>query len=470
MGRTSHRARGAAEDFQEIRNRRAILRGLSAAALGCFLRRVEGSPDATAPSAVWPGQVNGAVVARGSPTYEVWRQSMVWQRRKAARYPQVIVQANAVSDVAAAVNYARQHGLRVVTRCGGHNMSACFLRDGGMLIDVSRLDGIEVDRGGREVVAGPGVLGRALNERLRREQLAFPTAGCGMVPIGGFLLGGGLGLNGNQWGPASAFSIIAVELVTADGQLRSASATENSDLFWAVRGGGPGLFCVVTSFRLRAYDLPTAITGNTLTFPFSELVTVTDAIAVYIDATVYAVSRREARRKAVPVLNHPIAQKAIVSALGRESTFEENYSDDELGFSQRRYAADNVFTSRLHEVATVFRRRLLDCPTKDVLALFAYKGSPKLPEAACSVTGDFYVPCYLQWDNHTEDSAMGDYLESLFRELVPLGVGSYVNEMNLEGRADGLKTCYSAKAWERLAVLRAEWDPDRVFDGFLGLT
>jgi hypothetical protein len=184
---------------------------------------------------------------------------------------------------------------------------------------------------------------------------------------------------------------------------------------------------------------------------------------------VYADSPREARRKVVPVLNHPIARKAILSELGHESTLEENYSEDELGFSQRRYAADNIFTGRLKEVATVFRRRLLECPTKDVLALFAYKGSPKLPDAACSVTGEFYVPCYLQWDEHTEDAVMKRYLEELFTELVPLGAGSYVNEMNFEGRPDGVKTCYSAKAWERLATLRTEWDPDRVFDDFFGI-
>ena len=142
-----------------------------------------------------------AVTRRDSPDYEVWRQSVIWQRRKSARYPDLIVQVDTAKQVAAAISYARKHRLRVTTRCGGHSASASFLRNGGMLIDVSRLHSVEIDAAKAEVSAGPGVIARELSAQLARFGLAFPTAHCGMVPIGGFLLGGGLGLNGNAWEP-----------------------------------------------------------------------------------------------------------------------------------------------------------------------------------------------------------------------------------------------------------------------------
>jgi FAD/FMN-containing dehydrogenase len=430
---------------------------------------------------------------------------MIWQRRKSSRYPELIVQADSVSDVVAAIKYARKQRLRVTTRCGGHSMSASFLRNCGMLIDVSRLSTIEVDATRREVRAGPGVVARGLSEKLREVGLAFPTAHCGMVPIGGFLLGGGLGLNGNQWGEMSTFNVAAVEIVTADGEIRTASPTENQDLYWAARGGGPGLFGVVTKFYLRAHELPPTIVGNTLTFEFSDIVPVASALAqigpmmdrdvellgyvgpapgdwtktssdpgqalaMYVDANAYTTSGAEAARKVGPLLQHVIADRAKVRDLGRTRTIEELYFEEELGFSQRRWTGDNVFTNQISDVAAVLQRRMPSCPAKDAQAVFLYKGNPTLPDAACSTMGEFYAAYYLLWDSPTQDKIMLDYLVSLYSDIVPLGVGSNINEMNQEGRPQDIRTCYTSEAWMRLANLRVKWDPAGVFHDFYGMT
>jgi FAD/FMN-containing dehydrogenase len=461
-----------------------------------------GAPPAPPPA----GQELGFLgVPRQSPDYEIWRQTMIWQRRKSARFPELIVQADTVDDVIAAVNHARKHGLRIATRCGGHSVSACFLRDGGMLIDVSRLNEVTIDAKGGTFHAGPGAIARGVSEKLRQLGLAFPTAHCGMVPLGGFLLGGGLGLNGNHWGEMSTFNIAAVDIVTADGVLRTASPTLNPDLFWAVRGGGPGLFGIVTRFHLKAYNLPRAIIGNTLTFRFSDIVAVSAALAeiapkidrnveilgyvgaapsdwsagcaepgcglaVYLDANAYVDSKAEAARKLRPLMSHAIITRAKARETGRTSTIEELYFAEELGFSQRRWAADNVFTNRIEEVAHVLQQRMPACPSKDAQAVFLYKGNPKMPDAACSTTGEFYAAYYMLWDNPTEDRVMTDYLADLYREIVPLGVGSNINEMNQEGRPSDIRGCYSAAAWQRLAELRVRWDPGGVFHHFYGLS
>ena len=446
-----------------------------------------------------------AVAIRNSPDYEIWRQSVIWQRRKSERYPDLIVQVDTAQEVAAAVAYAHKHGLRVTTRCGGHSASASFLRDGGMLIDVSRLNGLEIDAQKSQIIAGPGIIAREFSARLAQFGLAFPTAHCGMVPLGGFLLGGGLGLNGNFWGEMSVFNILGVEVVTADGSIRAASPSENADLYWAVRGGGPGLFCVVTKLYLKAYPLPGAIVGNTLTFAFRDLHDVITALsqiapridrdvevlgyvgpapddltagckdpgcrlAVSLDANAYTDSVATAQRKLQPLIEHPIAQRALTRDLGRTTTLENLYFTEELGFSQRRWVADNVLTNRPREVAGVLQRKMPACPAADSEAVFLYKGSPRYPDAACSVTGDFYAAYYVIWDNPTEDAANLSFLRELYEEIVPLGVGSNINEMDQEGRSHEIKSCYSPRAWEKLRALRARWDPTGVFHDFYGIT
>lgn len=490
-------------------HRREFISGIGAAALSAGVVAASEAASADVYSAGLqpdsPSQLGHlrAAIGRGAPNYELWRESMMWQRRKSSRYPGLIVQVDTAQDVAEAVSYARKHHLRVTTRCGGHSASACFLRDGGMLIDVSRLNGIEVHPQAGQFSAGPGAIAREVNARLRPFGLAFPTAHCGMVPLGGFLLGGGLGLNGNAWGLMSTFNILAAEIVTADGSIRQASPTENPDLYWSLRGGGPGLYAVVTRLFLKTYELPRAIVHNTITFAFRDLRDVIAALAeigpkvdadveilgyvgpappeltahcrdtdcqraVSLDANAYTTSPAESARKIGPLMEHPIMRRAIARVLGSTTTIEALYFDEELGFSQRRWAADNVFTNRAADVAAILHERMPGCPSADAQAVFLYKGSPKLPDAACSTMGDFYASYYVIWDNPTEDPVMLGYLRDLYREIVPLGNGSNINEMDQEGRPGGVKSCYTPEAWEKLESLRRKWDPEGVFQNFYG--
>lgn len=491
-------------------HRRKFIGGIGAAAFstGALAAGKPASGDACAPpmhrSPIELEHLR-ASVDRGAPNYELWRESMIWQRRKSPRYPGLIVQVDTAEDVAEAVMYARKHRLRVTTRCGGHSASACFLRDGGMLIDVSRLNGIEIDPQASQFSAGPGAIAREVNARLRQFVRAFPTAHCGMVPLGGFLLGGGLGLNGNAWGLMSTFNILGAQVVTADGRIRHASATENPDLFWSLRGGGPGLYGVVTRLFLKTYELPRAIVHNTITFGFQDLPDVIGALAeigpridsdvellgyvgpapaeltahcanaecrraVSVDANAYTTSAAASTRKIRALTEHPIMKRAITKEFGSTTTLEALYFDEELGFSQRRWVADNVFTNRARDVAAILRERMPSCPSADAQAVFLYKGNPKLPAAACSTMGDFYASYYVIWDNPTEDPVMLGYLRDLYKEIVPLGTGSNINEMDQEGRPDQINTCYSPEAWQRLKSLREKWDPHGVFQNFYGIT
>lgn len=448
--------------------------------------------------------VKGKVVARDTELYEPWRQSMIWQTQKFPRNPEIIVQAESVEDVVAAVNHARENTRRITTRAGGHSFCGCFMRDDGMLVDVSRLSTIEIDAKKREAIVGPGVIGRRLQEELGKQGLAFPTAHCGMVPISGFLLGGGLGWNGNEWGGMSTYNILEVEIVTADGQVRTASETENPDLFWAVRGGGPGLFGVVTRFRLKVHVKPQAMRSHTYIFPFTKITEAAAAMeqigpklptnveligvitaappgmekactaagcdqVFILQSVAFVDSEAKALAGMAPLKDHPITRQAIAKIENAPESFENLYYGNEVPFPQRRYCVDNIYADSLAKPIEILTRHMPNSPSRVTAPVLLYKGRPKLPDGACATTGNFYVSCYAQWDDPAQDKANKDFMIAMLEELQPHGTGSYINELNQEGRIHRIRECYSADGWRRLGELRRKYDPGLVFHTFYGL-
>src|SRR5262249_18021077 len=143
--------------------------------------------------------------------------------------------------------------MQIAVKGGGHNYAASYLRDGGILLDVSRLRGIEIDRKNAIVRAQPGLRAEELCNLLGAEGLAFPAAHSGTVPIGGVLLGGGLGVNVEPWGQAACFNMLAVDAITASGERVTADTRTHPELLWAARGAGPAFCAVSTRFHLRAF-------------------------------------------------------------------------------------------------------------------------------------------------------------------------------------------------------------------------
>jgi FAD/FMN-containing dehydrogenase len=348
------------------------------------------------------------------------------------------------------------------------------------------------------------VICSALAERLRQDGLAFPTAHCGTVPISGYLLGGGVGLNTTAWSQGmSVFAVIGVDIVTADGTLRHASTTENPDLFWAVRGGGPGLFGVVTRFELQCYDAPGVIFGATYTFRQSDFVAVAKAVdeimpklskdvevlyfstkgpddlvaqcsgpacdqLVYIDANAFVADKEEGRRKLAPLTSHAIITRAIAREENREGSYDRYFSDNELAFPQTRWMGDDVWVDDPVAAATILAKHIPDCPSPHGTPLLLYIGKHDQPDAACQARGRYYLAYYLEWEHDDEEAANRAYALRVFKDLKPVANGSYINEMNQEGRPEDIHTCYTPEAWQKLADLRTRWDPGQVFHGFYG--
>jgi FAD/FMN-containing dehydrogenase len=228
------------------------------------------------------------VIERGEGGYEEARRDAVWNARMPGRRPAAIAIATDEADVVAAVGLARERGWRVGIRSGGHNFVGNSVRDGGLLLDISRLDAVTVDAAARTATAQPGIKGEQLLAQLRAEGLAFGVGHCPSVAIGGFALGGGMGFNTGAWG-YGAQQVTAVDVVLADGRQVRADATNEPDLFWAARGGGPGFFGVVTRFHLALQPDPAGLMSSSYAFPLELLEEVTtwlDEITPQLDPCV----------------------------------------------------------------------------------------------------------------------------------------------------------------------------------------
>jgi hypothetical protein len=206
--------------------------------------------------------LRGSVLRPGESAFDAARK--VWNGM-IDRSPALIARCAGAADVICAVNLARDRGLKLAVRGGGHSAAGSGISDGGLTIDLSSMKGIRVDPARLTARAEPGLTWAEFD----RETQAFGLATTGGVVsttgISGLTLGGGIGWLSRAYG-LSCDNLLSVDIVTADGQLRTASADENADLFWAVRGGG-GNFGVVTSFEFRLHQVGPAFLGGLLIWP-----------------------------------------------------------------------------------------------------------------------------------------------------------------------------------------------------------
>jgi FAD binding domain/Berberine and berberine like len=177
------------------------------------------------------------------------------------RRPAVIARPSSTDDVAAAIGFARDHDLPLAIRGGGHNGAGLGTVDDGLVVDMSRLNDVQVDREARTARVGGGATLGQLDAATGEQGLATPSGIISTTGVGGITLGGGLGHMTRTFGLAID-NLLEAELVLASGDKVRASADEHPDLYWAIRGGG-GNFGAVTSFTFRLHEVPSVIAGPT---------------------------------------------------------------------------------------------------------------------------------------------------------------------------------------------------------------
>ncbi len=185
-----------------------------------------------------------------------------------SKTPALVVQPTGTGDIVAAVDFAREHGLALSVRGGGHNIAGTALADGGLTIDMSRLRGILVDPRARTATVQAECLLGDVDRETQRHGLATPLGFVSEVGVAGLTLGGGLGYLTRRFG-WTVDNLLEVEIVTADGRVRRASRDENADLFWAIRGAGANLV-VVTSFTFWLHEVGPTVYGGLIAWPFER--------------------------------------------------------------------------------------------------------------------------------------------------------------------------------------------------------
>jgi FAD/FMN-containing dehydrogenase len=195
--------------------------------------------------------------------------------------PAVIVRCTSAQDVAAAVRFARRERLEVAVRCGGHSVAGLGSCDGGIVIHLGGLKGIEVDPVARIARVGGGVLWGELDRATQEHGLHTPGGRVTTTGVGGFTTGGGYGWTSSVYGLALD-NLVAAEVVTADGAVLEASEEENADLFWGIRGGG-GNFGIVTRFDFRLHEVGPIVLAGMALWPVSEAPRVLRAWRDHVD-------------------------------------------------------------------------------------------------------------------------------------------------------------------------------------------
>jgi FAD/FMN-containing dehydrogenase len=191
---------------------------------------------------------------------EGWDEAVRIWNAMVAKVPALVVQPNSAHDVAAVVSFAREHGLLLSIKGGGHNIAGTAIAERGLMLDMSRMRQVTVDPDARLAHVGPGCLLKDVDRATQEHGLATVLGFVSETGVAGLTLGGGFGYLTRRFGWA-VDNLEEVEIVTADGKIRAANRDENADLFWALRGGG-GNFGVVTRFTFRLHEVGPTITGG----------------------------------------------------------------------------------------------------------------------------------------------------------------------------------------------------------------
>ena len=404
--------------------------------------------------------------------------------------PALIARGRGTADVADAVKLARTLNLDIAVRGGGHNVAGRATIEGGLMIDLSLMRGVQVDAAARVACAQGGVLWKEFNRETQLHALATTGGVVGSTGIAGLTLGGGLGWLMPKYGLALD-NLESVELVMADGTIRTASAAENSDLFWAVRGGG-GNFGVATSFEYRLHQVGPIIAGGLVAHPiqrgFDVLRMFRDQCTKAPDELMLAAGLLTAPdgsgAKLVGVLaGHCGALKDGEAALRDIKAFGPPVMDamGPIPYCTLNGLLDGAFPKgMLNYWKAQFLTDLTDDAIRALLDVFAKCPSPlsqiviehfhgaasRVPvnDTACAmrITG-FNVVIAAQWTDTGETGRHMGWCRDSYTALQPyLGSFRYVNYLEDDAPGDPAAVVYGPN-YARLRELKTKYDPENVF-------
>ncbi|GAB7355621.1 hypothetical protein MBLNU459_g6345t1 [Dothideomycetes sp. NU459] len=424
--------------------------------------------------------------------YEVARVGRVFNHRRPKRYPVAVVEAENPDHVAAAVKLAKKLGCRVSVRSGGHSWAAWSVRDNAILIDLGKMKHISVDESTKIATVSPSTTGNMLNEFLTQRKLMFCGGHCPDVGLGGFLLQGGMGWNCRNWGWACE-NIVALDVVTPDGEQIRVDAEHHSDLLWAAKGAGPGFPGIVTRFHLQVRQMIPHMLSSTFVYPISKYTEVmnwvigitptfdqdTEIVAVSACPpgigerciialfVVFKNSEKECE-EALAEANKLRPEGFVVELTNKETSLAKEYRDQaSANPSGHRYCAENGYVKNDADVAAVLEPAFTTLPHPKAFALwFAMNPCSRreMPDMALSMQSDHYFALYTIWEKESDDERCQGWVHETMKRIAPSCEGAYLGDSDFQVRQTKFWTDDKAK---QLMELRRKRDPEGRICGYL---
>lgn len=417
------------------------------------------------------------------------------------KYPALIVRPQDSKDVIAAVNFAREHNLLISVRGGGHNVAGHATNDGGIVIDLSAMKKIEVDPEKRIARAEGGVTWGELDAATQAHGLATPGGVFSKTGIAGLTLGGGFGWLRNRYG-LSCDNLIAAEVVTADGRLVRASATENPDLLWGLRGGG-GNFGIVTSFEYQLHPLGPDVM---FVFAFHDGKTVEDmkrALRFYRDFSatapdevstlmafgqippdehfpeelhrkpftlfggLYAGSVEDGKRALQPLLDFgtPLLDfSGVKPYVEAQQSFDNDYPDG-LRYYWKSLNLNHLDEDVIERIVAHARLQQSPFSTTDIWHVGGAVSRVGADESAFyGRQAAFLLNPEANWIDAKDDTANIQWVRHFIDDMAPFSDGSrYLNFAGLQEEGDEMMRKAFGPQYERLKALKQEYDPHNLF-------
>jgi FAD/FMN-containing dehydrogenase len=442
------------------------------------------------PFAELRGQLAGPLLTAGSDAYNEARRTIYINLD---RYPLAIVQAANAQDVAAAVNFARSGALPLAVRSGGHSLAHLSVIDGALVVDLSTMKRVEIDPEARIGRVQAGATSGDLAGPANALGLALTTGDTHSVGMGGLVTGGGIGFMVRKYGLAID-NLLEAQVVTASGEIVTASETEHADLFWAIRGGG-GNVGIVTEFTFRLAPV-SEVLGGALVLPATrevirgyldcsasapdDLTTIANVMyappapfipeermgeLVLVIFLVWTGSLEDGQRAVAPLraLAEPVAD--AVSPMPYPVIYNFTaFAAEPHAASIRMMFADDLSDAAIDASLDAMKH------ASSPFALIQFRG---LGGALARVGQDatafahrdrrYFVAIINVWLDAAEDAATHEaWTRSLWSILRPEGSGVYVNFLENEG-VDRIREAYPEATYDRLAEIKRRYDPGNLF-------
>ena len=437
--------------------------------------------------------IQGTVILAGDADYDTARQ--VWNAM-VDKHPAAIVRCATTLDVVHAVNFARAHQVPLAVRGGGHNIAGSALCEGGVVIDLSQMKAVQVDAGARRASVEGGATLADFDAAAQAYGLATPLGINSTTGVAGLTLGGGFGWLSRKYG-MTVDNLESAQVVTAAGEVLRASATQNPDLFWALRGGS-GNFGVVTHFEFRLHPVGPEVLAGLIVYPFSEAKAVLKHYRAFMDQapddlSVWTVLRRAPPLPFLPESVH--GQEVVVLALlytGEPAQGEalvkplhgfgtpvgthvgampyvnwQQAFDPLLTPGARNYWKSHNFTTLedgLFDAAIEYAGKLPSPQCEIFFGAIGGATTRPAPDATAYAHRDarFVMNVHGRWDDPAIDAEGIRWARDYFKASAPFAsAGVYVNFLTAD-EGERVKAAYGPN-YDRLARIKRQYDPANLF-------